>query len=294
MEVNNPFLSRTMIKNPDDFFGRQIELRTIFTRISNLQSCNIYGERKIGQSSLLYYVFLRINRILGNDYIVAYIDAHNPKYHKIEGFLKYSLKELGYNQNIILSSNNINENLIAFSESIQELRESNKPVLLIDEFDSLFMGREFNDDFFDTLRSLSINGDIAYVINSSSSLKTHYKRACFTSPFYNVFSEIHLGKFTFEETTEFLSKKIGGTEFTEEEKEFIKKMANDHPYRLQIACYHVFGNKGKKWNEKKLRKDIRKEFDDIWAIRTHFIMKQFKGLYTFTKEIIKNTRINLR
>jgi AAA+ ATPase superfamily predicted ATPase len=43
-----------MIKDPDEFFGRKNELKTIFSRLSNLQSCDVFGERKIGKSSLLY------------------------------------------------------------------------------------------------------------------------------------------------------------------------------------------------------------------------------------------------
>ncbi len=60
MVANNPFSNRAMIKNPDEFFGRKNELTTIFSRLSNLQSCDVSGERKIGKSSLLYYIFLKL------------------------------------------------------------------------------------------------------------------------------------------------------------------------------------------------------------------------------------------
>jgi hypothetical protein len=47
---NNTFSNRAMIKNPDEFFGRKDELKTIFSRLSNLQSCDVSGERKIVSS----------------------------------------------------------------------------------------------------------------------------------------------------------------------------------------------------------------------------------------------------
>lgn len=183
MVENNPFSNRAMIKNPDKFFGRKDELKTIFSRLSNLQSCDVFGERKIGKSSLLYYIFLKLRDELGDEYRVAYIDLQDAKYHTFKGFLKYSLEELHSDPGVI-SSNSHNENLIAFSESIENLRNEIKPVLLIDEFENLTKrAEEFTNDFFDTMRSLGTHGNIAYVTASLHALKTLCTVGNFTSPF---------------------------------------------------------------------------------------------------------------
>jgi AAA+ ATPase superfamily predicted ATPase len=265
MVENNPFLNRAMIQNPNEFFGRKDELRTIFSRLSNLQSCDVSGERKIGKSSLLYYIFLKLRD--GDEYKIAYIDMQDARYHTVEGFLKYSLKELGSDP-IVISSNSHNENLIAFSDSIKDLRKEIKPVLLIDEFENLTKSaKEFNNDFFDTMRSLGYHGNIAYVTASLHAVKRLYIVGNFTSPFYNIFSQVHLGLFSPEETTDFLSAKREGVEFSEEEIDFIKRIAENHPLHLQIACYHVLENRGKEYDEKELRKDIEEEiksFGDKW------------------------------
>jgi len=87
--------------NLDEFFGRKEQLETIFKRLVNLQSCDVFGERKIGKSSLLYHIFLKFNTELGNDYEAVYIDMQDPKCHTVEGFLKYCLKELGSNSEVI-------------------------------------------------------------------------------------------------------------------------------------------------------------------------------------------------
>jgi len=71
MVVQNPFSNRNMITDPDGFFGRKTELATIFNRLQNLQSCDVYGERKIGKSSLLYYVFKNVEDRIGDDYVVG-------------------------------------------------------------------------------------------------------------------------------------------------------------------------------------------------------------------------------
>jgi hypothetical protein len=262
MVENNPFSNRAIIKDPDEFFGRKTELRTIFSMLSNLQSCDVSGDRKIGKSSLLYYIFLKLRD--GDEYKIAYIDMQDAKYHTIEGFLKYSLKELGSDP-IVISSNSHNENLIAFSDSIKDLRKEIKPVLLIDEFENLTKrAEEFNNDFFDAMRSLGSQGNIAYV------------NASLHAPFYNIFSQVPLGLFSPDETTEFLSAKREGVEFSEEEIDFIKRIAKNHPLHLQIACSQVFENRGNEYNEKKLRKEIEKEiksFGDKWAGRERWTYK---------------------
>ncbi|NQE46670.1 hypothetical protein C5S31_11675 [ANME-1 cluster archaeon GoMg2] len=289
MVANNPFSNRRMIKNPDDFFGRKDELRTIFSRLSNLQSCDVSGERKIGKSSLLHYIFMKLRD--GDEYRVAYIDMQDPKYHTVEGFLKYSLKELGSDP-IVISSNSHNENLIAFSDSIADLSNEIKPVLLIDEFGKLTERQEeFNNDFFDAMRSLGYHGNIAYVTASLHSLKWLCTAGNFTSPFYNIFSQVHLGLFSPDETTEFLSAKREGVVFTEKEIEFIKRIAKNHPLHLQIACSHVFENKGKVYDEKELRKDIKEEiksFGDKWTRKERCIVKYIKYSINDIKEIIKS------
>ncbi|HSE99153.1 MAG TPA: ATP-binding protein, partial [Blastocatellia bacterium] len=54
----NPYLNRVAIKDPRQFFGRSREVSKIFSRIgaSRPQSISVVGERRIGKSSLLYYI----------------------------------------------------------------------------------------------------------------------------------------------------------------------------------------------------------------------------------------------
>lgn len=289
---SNPFLNRTIIKNPEEFFGRTDELKTIYNRLSTLQSCDVYGKRKIGKSSLLYHISVKSRDKLGDDYRVAYIDLQDPKYHTVGGFLKYSLSELGCDSEVVIPSNSLNENLIVFSESIEKLGRGLKPVLLVDEFEKLIeRPEEFDNGFFDTMRSLGYHGNIAYVTASLHSLKQMNAEGNFTSPFFNIFSEVPLNIFSSEETSAFLSAEREGVEFNEEEIEFIKEIANDRPLHLQIACYHVLENKGKNWNEKKLRKDIKKEFknfEDKWVRRKRYSLKHGTTLFNYLKDLPKD------
>lgn len=121
MVGQNPFFNRGTITDTNYFFGRKTELRTIFSRISNLQSCDVFGPRKIGKSSLLYYIFNNAQNILGNDFKIAYIDLQDARYQTINDFLIFSLQEFGCKSEGIKTSNSLHKNLIFFSESIKNL-----------------------------------------------------------------------------------------------------------------------------------------------------------------------------
>jgi len=289
MGEENPFSNRTMVMNLDKFFGRKEQLETIFKKLVNLQSCDVNGERKIGKSSLLYHIFLKMHTELGDDYKAVYINMQDPKCHTVEGFLKYSLKELGYNSEVITSSSSLNEKLVVFTESMENLRKKMRPILLIDECENMIKRPEFNNDFFETMRSLGNNGNLAYVTASLHSIKGLCMQGNFTSPFYNIFSDVPLGMFSTEETHEFLSAERNGFKFNEYEITFIEEIADNNPLHLQIACYHVFENRGKTWNEKKLTKVIKKEFNHYkdWLLRKYrMIYKSIKGILDFLKKII--------
>lgn len=91
----NSFTEINVIKNPEEFFGRMNELRTIFTRLQGLQSTSNYGERKIGKSSLLFHVFQMILSELRSNYKKVYLDTlRTPGYHSYIAYITASLHSL--------------------------------------------------------------------------------------------------------------------------------------------------------------------------------------------------------
>lgn len=131
------------------------------------------------------------------------------------------------------------------------------------------------------MRRLGQNGTIAYVTASGHPLKWLCTAGNFASPFYNIFSHVPLKHFRPEETSEFLAANRVDVAFSKKEIDFIKRIAGNYPLHLQIACYHVFEEKGKEGDEKKLRQDIEREikrFEDKWARRGRGIVKHGKAL----------------
>lgn len=255
----NPFTDINVIKNPDEFFGREDELRTIFTRLQGLQSTSIYGDKKIGKSSLLYNVLYNIPKELGTEYKSAYVDLRDSNYYTFYDFLKNVLSKLECDPDVIQEKNNYTKNLIEFSESIKFLRTNCKPILLIDEFDYIIKKPdEFKEEFLETLRTLGNQGYIAYVTASFHSLKELCTKSKLNSTFYSIFYELNLSVLKFDEITDFLSARRKGVTFNSKEIKLIKETAGSNPFHLRIACECVFEERGKKWNSEKLKKEIKK------------------------------------
>ena len=80
-ETPNPFMNRGVITDPNDFFGREEQVNEIFTRLQGMQSSSIVGERRIGKSSLLYYLTQTGPQRLGDAYRFFYLDIQDAHFH---------------------------------------------------------------------------------------------------------------------------------------------------------------------------------------------------------------------
>ena len=62
--MRNPYTDRTGIRDINCFYGRKQELSRIYSRIGapNPQSVSIVGDRRIGKSSLLNFIYHEENR----------------------------------------------------------------------------------------------------------------------------------------------------------------------------------------------------------------------------------------
>src|SRR5256885_17249439 len=90
--MKNPYLNRVAIRDTGQFYGRRKELARIFSRIgaSRPQSVSIVGERRIGKSSLLNFIYsvdVRAQQLDGGaGYIFLFMDLQQKRYSSIENF----------------------------------------------------------------------------------------------------------------------------------------------------------------------------------------------------------------
>jgi len=224
MDAPNPFTERGVIKDPKRFFGRKRELKQIFERLAAMQSVSIVGERRTGKSSLLEIIAATGSDRLGNDSEFHYIDLERVE--STEDFVARALDALA-----------------AEGQTLRDLEraiEQRKAILCLDEFEQ---SGDFSKDFFGALRSLASTGHLALVVASQSKLADLASEGITTSPFFNIFTTLHLGDLTEEESGELLNGlgQPAGREFSPDEVRAAYRETGGNPWRLQIFGYHLFG-----------------------------------------------------
>lgn len=91
----NPFIISGRIERPEDFIGREGELRYIFGRLESVaqtgqpHSISVVGKRRIGKSSLLYHLGQVYTGRLSQPeaYLFAYLDLESAMCQALPGLL---------------------------------------------------------------------------------------------------------------------------------------------------------------------------------------------------------------
>lgn len=274
--MENPFTCRVRIQDPDMFWGRKAEIRDVMTRLRKMLSSSIVGERRIGKSSLLYYLYTRGNELLNDgSYRFVYLTMEDAANRRLSKFLNQILKVTGLPE--ISKEAELLDALEDFADKIKDLKEM-KLVVLLDEFDKFSdLRKEFPPEFFDQMRSLLQGGNLAMVPASKKRLQS-FGYANKISPFYNIFNRINLEEFTEDEKTGFIENNWNGFTFNEQEIEFLKSIDERHPIKLQTISYWLFENRHNEYSKKELKEKIENE------VKSYFLSKKDK-IFKFKKHI---------
>lgn len=245
----NPYLNRVMISNPSDFFGRKKEIRKIYSRLDapQPQSISIVGDRRIGKSSLLNFVYNRKNRKRNmqnyDNTIFVYLDFQRSVDFDVTKFIDFVFNVFGYETKAGRKYSEREKTLDDFKEVIEELNQDGRRIiLLMDEFEVITNNEKFEEDFFSFLRSMANSYKVAYVTSSCDELQ----RLCHNedisdSPFFNIFSNLPLKPFSREEAIELISipSKIEGFPL-EKYSGRILELSGYFPLYIQILCSIIF------------------------------------------------------
>lgn len=239
--TQSPFIVGSVVKDPSKFWGRKQEIYDILSRVQKMESTSIVGARRIGKSSLAYYIYAVGNNYLEETYEFVWLDGQSNYASSIDHFFKAITKHssLAYT-----SGCDIVECLINFEDATKSINK--KLIIIVNEFEILTDERhsnEFGIEFYNTLRFLAENGYLALVTTSYRSLRELCQHILgVSSPFYNIFQEMVLEPFSIEEADHFLESSHNGTLLTPSEIEFIKDKVElyQHPLILQIACDTIF------------------------------------------------------
>lgn len=227
---SNPFTVRGRVRDPEKFFGRERELMRVFDLLNTMQSISLVGERRIGKSSLLYYVFQKTGERLGKDFQAIYTDL--PDVTDEQSFYKCLCKEIGYSGD-------------KFSDLDRCIRKR-KVIACLDEFEGVASRSSFSRNFFDSLRSLAQSGNLALLVATEHSLTDLCQdEKIATSPFWNIFTRTNLGLFKENEAERLVRAGFAGAavEIADSEVSRLLELAGQYPFFLQRACYYLFEQK---------------------------------------------------
>jgi serine/threonine protein kinase len=277
----NPYLNRVMIKSPRDFFGRKKEVTRIYSRLDapHPQSISVVGDRRIGKSSLLNYVYQRKNRKRSmknyDDAVFVYVDLQRSADLTIPKFIDILLGIFEFEERMEVRGLTGQRTLDDLKDTVQRANDQGKRIIvLMDEFESITKNPNFDMQFFSFLRFLANNYKVAYVTSSYMELQ----QLCHTkdiadSPFFNIFSNLHLRPFGQDEAMELITlpSEREGIPLREHADRIIE-MSGHFPLYIQIACSNLFEffvegpDRDVDWNEvsRSYREEVYPHYSFVW------------------------------
>lgn len=271
--MNSPFSDRSMITDPSRFFGRSAELQKIFNALASPkpQCVSIIGERRIGRSSLLQHVRHSYAQHLPDPtrYQFAYLDLSRDTCRNPRQFYAEAAQAFG-------SAGADNLSPQQFDDWLADLNphRTNRYILLLDEFNVLQRRRkQFDDDFYDGLRSRANAGELAFVLASNVSLEAIALANNFSSTFFGIFTPVDLQGFKYEEAKESILRPatpaLRLTDF-----DAIRHWTRDgetetyHPLKVNIAADHVWQAMPAP-NYEQLKAAFQNDVDHVFGMAIH-------------------------
>ncbi len=292
----NPFVASSRLEDLQLFVGREEELGAIAERISDLKFTivNIVGARRIGKSSLLYHFYQTWEQRVKEPqrYVVIYLSLQEADCQTEIGFYQAVAIELlnrvpSSRLQAALSVRPFNRQ--AFSEAMTKCKEQNVlPILCLDGFEGwLRYPQQFNDGFYDNLRSLMDSSALKLIISSCEGLGYYAHQHWFTSSFFNVGHTIPLGKLTKEEAIKLVAlPNVNSTlaALSPNEQDYALLWGNNYPYLLQLAGWYLWEahqqNRSLNWAKQQFaQNNVLKSELNFWEQRLiRLLLKMPKNL----------------
>lgn len=287
----------TGVDNIKDFFGREKLIQDIKHRLKSCQSVSLFGERKIGKTSLLKYLFqVGIREISLPDagqVIILYQTFAGKQGLSPESFLQLLIDELHRQMGLRAEGGAIDR--YAFESFIKKsYHEGKRFVFFFDEVDAASENRGFDHTFFSYLRSLSEMYRVQYITASRKSIKQLIFENNVVSPFNGLFSGNIFKLEVFDKIGAFaFCKKLAMDALAGDKISFdsIIDLAGTHPFLIRLAFFHAVNlaieSAGNRIDYKELETLFEREsynayFYDVWS---HMDMQERQLL----KDISLNT-----
>ncbi len=245
----NPYITRSPVKDPEGFYGRNEVISEILKDIvrEQMQSRCIIGERRIGKTSLLYQIMdsqvqEKYVGEIGSSIFAKTDITFFPNVPPTTFFEEWASDI----STISGQSPPTEPGYLSFRRFVENVTETGyKIIILLDEFEATAANSHLDRGFFEFLRALTQHYNTAFILFSRTPLQYFLRveeyRYTFGSPFFNALNISYLKFLKEPEARNLITEPaqkagIDITDFTD----FILKHAYYHPFLLQSLCKIIF------------------------------------------------------
>jgi PAS domain S-box-containing protein len=244
----NPYISGGPVREPDMFFGRDEALAEVLNTIHN-NHVAIYGERRIGKTSLLYQLDNRLREVEDPQYlfIPAFVSLQGVPaerlFYTLMGAIARNCQPRIGSLNLICVTKKKGYDVYDLVDDLKTVLEALEAttdkqirlVLLLDEGDEL---NKYDPRVQARLRGVFMTkaGRYLRIVWSGLSIDKEWKLD--TSPWYNLFAiSIRLAPFTREEAVRLIEEPVKGIyRYDEDAIELILQYSEYKPFHIQQIC----------------------------------------------------------
>lgn len=247
-----PFLAGPKIEDPQYFVGRTEALDSITSRAIGPQptSINVVGKRRIGKSSLLYHFCQtyeqRVQRYgrEPSEFVAIYLSLQDNQCRQEASFYQAVARKLldrpsvQGNSDLKIPLNGGSLSRQTFADAMDEWKDRGVlPILCLDKIEELFeRANEFNNDFYDSLRSLMDRNALMLVVTSAERLDNYSRKHRLTSDFFNLGHVLPLKELTEMEAIDLVRlPNPNAPALSPEKQKLALEWGGRHPYLLQLA-----------------------------------------------------------
>jgi len=187
--------------DPADFIGQSGLVRRVYSRIGaeRPQSVAVIGGKKSGKTSLLTYLsdagIASRHLEKPEPYVFVSLHADRGMTDDPDSFLR------SFAEGIPLNASTGSNRYEGIRKGIEDLHASGRRLIVfLDDFHFITSNERFPLEFFSFLRSMANNYNLAYVTTSFLELqKLCVAKEVQESPFFNIFTNMHLGMLSYED-----------------------------------------------------------------------------------------------
>lgn len=237
----NPYHPGRIVSNIEMFFGRIAERQLLRTQLAQGISSAIVGARRIGKSSLLYYLTNHETFDPDHAFCFAYLNLHDGRYQSPADLLNETLAQ--WAAALSQPTPPRLKQATHFIQMAQALASAGpRLVLALDGFERMLKRPSpLNKELLTSWHKASDSGYLIYLITATQPLATLLPQHDLPASFAALFAQVNIGLLTPEEATAMAYeplRRLNAPLLPAAAAELLR-LGGTHPFYLQMAGRHL-------------------------------------------------------